>query len=123
MRRLLHISNTTAEILSQILPAEHDQSVALACISTRKLLELCSMQSELPRRVSRRLMTCMAANWAGTKHPACAMTAIIATWRRYVDLPAMLGPVMMWKLVQSAHSRYPDTMGLDPQGEGSQVLR
>lgn len=61
----------------------------------RKLLELCSMQSEVPRRVSRRSMTCMAANLAGTKQPACAMMAISATWRRYVDLPAMLGPLMM----------------------------
>ena len=46
--------------------------------------------------------TCMAANLAGTKQPACAMMAISATWRRYVDLPAMLGPAMVWKLEQSA---------------------
>lgn len=68
----------------------------------RKVLELLSMLSEEPRRVSRRSMTCSAANLAGTKQPACAMTAISATCRRWVDLPAMLGPLMMWKLEQSA---------------------
>ena len=35
----------------------------------------------------------MVAARAGTKAPACAITAISAFWRRKVDLPAMFGPV------------------------------
>ena len=32
---------------------------------------------------------------AGTKLPICASSVMSATWRRYVDFPAMLGPVMI----------------------------
>ena len=52
------------------------------------------MSSPAPMRVKTRSRTPILMLAAGTKLPACAMTAMVATWRMYVDLPAMLGPVM-----------------------------
>ena len=44
-------------------------------------------------RVKMRSTTPMRALAAGTKLPTCASSTISATCRRYVDLPAMFGPV------------------------------
>ena len=54
--------------------------------------------SAAPTRLNSRSTMPIVACLAGTKEPACAITAISAFWRRKVDLPAMLGPV-------SSHSR------------------
>ena len=41
---------------------------------------------------------------AGTKLPACAIIAMRATWRIYVDFPAMFGPVIMAHLLSEQSS-------------------
>ena len=46
-------------------------------------------------RVKMRSVRAMSAEAAGTKLPMCAIRAISATCRMYVDLPAMFGPVMI----------------------------
>src|SRR5437764_1392352 len=51
------------------------------------------MSSSAPTRVKMRSTSPIRALRAGTKLPSCAKRVIKATWRRYVDLPAMFGPV------------------------------
>ena len=46
-------------------------------------------------RVKMRSTMPMRADFAGTKLPIWARMVRIAAWRMYVDLPDMLGPVMM----------------------------
>ena len=50
--------------------------------------------SAAPTRENSRSMMPIRAREAGTKLPICAISAISAFWRRKVDLPAMLGPVI-----------------------------
>ena len=49
--------------------------------------------SPAPTRVKMRSTRPIDAAEAGTKLPHCAISTISATCRRYVDLPAMFGPV------------------------------
>ena len=51
--------------------------------------------SDAPTRVKIASTMPISATAAGTKHPAWAMMVMMAVWRIKVDLPAMLGPVMM----------------------------
>ena len=46
-----------------------------------------------PTRVKMRSTSPISALSAGTKLPICAINTISATWRMYVDFPAMFGPV------------------------------
>ena len=50
--------------------------------------------SEAPTRQKTRSTSPTLARAAGTKEPIWARMAISAVWRRTVDLPAMLGPVI-----------------------------
>ena len=50
--------------------------------------------SAAPTRVNTRSHTPIVAAFAGTNEPICASSAICATCRMYVDLPAMFGPVI-----------------------------
>ena len=45
------------------------------------------------------------ADRAGTNEPICASSTISATWRMYVDLPAMFGPVMTSSARRRARQR------------------
>jgi hypothetical protein len=49
--------------------------------------------SAAPTLVKMRSNTDISAFEAGTNEPACARRTAVATWRRYVDLPPMFGPV------------------------------
>ena len=49
--------------------------------------------SAAPTRVKIRSKIDSSAFDAGTNEPACARSTAVATWRRYVDLPPMFGPV------------------------------
>ena len=75
---------------------------AASCISTRNVERPRERSSPAPMRVNTLWSAPRRIDAAGTKLPACAITAIVATWRMYVDLPAMLGPVMsmIWSVVQ-----------------------
>ena len=68
--------------------------LAVSLISTMNVLWLRLRSSVAPTRANRRSTTPILARLAGTKLPTCAMIAISATWRIYVLLPAMLGPVI-----------------------------
>ena len=75
---------------------------AVSCISTMNVLRPRARSSLAPTRVNTRSTTPIVAASAGMNDPVCAMTTSVATWRMYVDLPAMLGPVttMIWRVVQ-----------------------
>ena len=74
---------------------------AVSCISTRKVERPRARSSPAPIRVKTRSRTPRRIAVAGTNEPTCAITASVATWRMYVDLPAMFGPVMsmIWSVV------------------------
>ena len=68
---------------------------ATSVISTMKVDWPAARSSDAPMRVK---MASTTPTWqldAGTKEPICAIRAIRAFWRIYVDLPAIFGPVMM----------------------------
>ena len=75
-----------------------DRGVALwrialvSIISTMKVDCPDVRSSPAPTRVKTRSTTPIRADDAGTKLPHCAISTISATWRRYVDFPAMFGP-------------------------------
>ena len=68
---------------------------AVSTISTMKVDRPPAMSSDMPMRVKMRSTMPMRADFAGTKLPIWARMVRIAAWRMYVDLPDMLGPVMM----------------------------
>ena len=68
--------------------------VATSTISTMNVLCPYATSSDAPMRVKIRSVIAILADAAGTKLPICAISAINATWRIYVLLPAMFGPVM-----------------------------
>ena len=74
---------------------------AVSCISTRNVDLPRARSSPAPMRVNTRSSTPIRIDDAGTNEPICAITAIVATWRMYVDFPAMFGPVMsiIWSVV------------------------
>ena len=59
-----------------------------------KVLWPLTRSSLAPMRVKMRSTGEMEASRAGMKLPICAMSVKSATWRMYVDLPAMFGPVI-----------------------------
>jgi len=63
-------------------------------ISTMKVERPRARSSAAPTRENSRSTIPIRARFAGTKQPVCAISAISAFWRRKVDLPAMLGPVI-----------------------------
>src|SRR5579875_3921030 len=67
---------------------------ATSLISTRNVERPRARLSEAPMRVKMRSTRGKRASVAGTKLPICAMMTMSAAWRRYVDFPPMLGPVM-----------------------------
>ena len=67
---------------------------ATSFISTMKVLWPLTRSSLAPMRVKMRSTGEMEASRAGMKLPICAMSVKSATWRMYVDLPAMFGPVI-----------------------------
>lgn len=68
---------------------------AVSNISTMNVLRSLNRSSLAPT-LEKTLSTMLSfANFAGTKLPVCARIVINATCRKYVDLPAMLGPVIM----------------------------
>ena len=67
---------------------------ATSVISTMKVDCPAARSSDAPTRVKMASTTPICAAAAGTKLPICAIRAISAFWRMYVDLPAMFGPVM-----------------------------
>ena len=67
---------------------------AVSTISTMKVERPRARLSAAPTRLNRRSTIPTLARAAGTKLPAWASTAISAVWRRKVDLPPMLGPVI-----------------------------
>jgi hypothetical protein len=52
-----------------------------------------------------RSTTPMCAASAGTKLPICAISTINAVCLKYTDLPAILGPVMIWMRCAASMSR------------------
>ena len=64
---------------------------------------LCPMlkSSDAPTLVKILSTTPILAEVAGTKLPTCAINVIIATCLIYVDLPAILGPVIIDNLFSS----------------------
>ncbi len=68
--------------------------LAVSVISTMNVLWPRLSSSVAPTRANRRSTTPIRALLAGTKLPICARIAIRATWRMYVLLPAMFGPVI-----------------------------
>src|SRR6202022_2719397 len=67
---------------------------AVSTISTMKVERLRARSSAAPTRENKRSTMPIRARDAGTKLPICASSAISAFWRRKVDLPAILGPVI-----------------------------
>ena len=67
---------------------------AVSTISTMKVERPRARSSAAPTRENSRSTMPIRAREAGTKLPICAISAISAFWRRKVDLPAMLGPVI-----------------------------
>ena len=67
---------------------------AVSTISTMKVERPRARLSDAPTRLNKRSTMPTLARLAGTKLPAWARTAISAAWRRKVDLPPMLGPVI-----------------------------
>src|ERR1051326_547732 len=68
---------------------------AVSVISTMKVDRPRDKLSDAPMRVKMRSITGRLADSAGTYDPICAITAISAACRRYVDLPPILGPVII----------------------------
>ena len=66
---------------------------AVSLISTMNVDSPRARLSAAPTRVKIRSTMPTRARRAGTNEPTWASSAIWATWRRNVDLPAMLGPV------------------------------
>ncbi len=81
---------------------EDDEALGVACariaavstISTMKVERPRARLSEAPTRLNNLSTMPTFARAAGTKLPAWASTATSADWRRKVDLPPMLGPVI-----------------------------
>ncbi len=68
--------------------------LAVSVISTMNVLWPRLSSSVAPTRANNRSTTPILARFAGTNPPICASTTASATWRMYVLLPAMFGPVM-----------------------------
>ena len=68
---------------------------ATSFISTIKVLCPVARSSLAPTRVKILSTGQMLACRAGIKLPICVISVKSATWRIYVDLPAMFGPVMI----------------------------
>ena len=66
-----------------------------------------------PIRVKMRSHTPIVASSAGTYEPICASSTMLAVWRRYVDLPAMFGPVRT--MIRALSSRL-HVVGHEPAG-------
>ena len=79
--------------------------VATSIISTINVLCPILKSSDAPTLVNILSTTPMCASEAGTNEPTCAINVINATCLIYVDLPAMLGPVIIDNLFSSL-SRY-----------------
>ena len=69
--------------------------LATSLISTIKVDCPEAKSSDAPTRVKMLSTMPISADDAGTKLPICAISTIRAIWRIYVDLPAILGPVMI----------------------------
>ena len=69
--------------------------VATSIISTINVLWPPLKSSLAPILVKIRSVKAIFADFAGTKHPMCAISVMIATCRIYVDLPAIFGPVII----------------------------
>jgi hypothetical protein len=67
---------------------------ALSVISTMNVERPPARSSAAPIRVKIWSSGPRRAALAGTNEPTCAISAMSATWRMYVDLPPMLGPVI-----------------------------
>jgi len=67
---------------------------AVSDISTMNVDWPAARLSLAPMRVKMRSTSGIRADAAGTKQPQWASSTISAVWRRNVDLPAMLGPVI-----------------------------
>ena len=78
---------------------------AVSTISTIKVERPACSSSWAPMRVKMRSTRPISAISAGTKLPIWAMSTISATWRKKVDLPLMLGPVMIWMRSASRTAR------------------
>ena len=79
--------------------------LAVSVISTMNVLWPRLSSSVAPTRAKRRSTTPIRAASAGTKLPIWARIAIRATWRMYVLLPAMFGPVISRIVPPSGPSR------------------
>ena len=75
--------------------------VATSIISTINVLCPILKSSDAPTLVNILSTTPISASVAGTKHPTCAINVINATCLIYVDLPAILGPVIIANLSPS----------------------
>ena len=73
--------------------------VATSIISTINVLCPILKSSDAPTLVNILSTTPISASVAGTKHPTCAINVINATCLIYVDLPAILGPVIIDSLL------------------------
>ena len=67
---------------------------AVSVISTMNVLCPRDSSSLAPTRAKIRSAMPISARVAGTKLPICARSVSSATWRMYVLLPAMFGPVI-----------------------------
>ncbi len=68
--------------------------LATSVISTINVLWPLARSSEAPTLVKILSAIPIFALSAGTNEPICAINTINAVWRIYVDLPAILGPVI-----------------------------
>mmetsp|Transcript_13810 Transcript_13810/g.37312 ORF Transcript_13810/g.37312 Transcript_13810/m.37312 type:complete len:393 (-) Transcript_13810:2644-3822(-) len=68
----------------------------VSSISAMKVLTPRCWQSPAPTRAKMASRTQMRAEVQGTKQPTCAISTHAPTCRMKVDLPPMLGPVMIW---------------------------
>ena len=69
--------------------------LATSVISTMKVDCPEAKSSDAPTRVNIRSTIHIFAESAGTKEPVCAISTISAVCLIYVDLPAILGPVII----------------------------
>ena len=90
-RAALLMEKSTGQVLYE---ANAHAPLELASV-TKVMTMLLIMEALEAGTITKETMVPVSATAAGTKQPIWAMMVMMAVWRIKVDLPAMLGPVMM----------------------------
>ena len=106
------VPRPTSSINTKLCAVALCKILAVSVISTIKVERPEARSSDAPMRVKMRSIGPILAALAGTAEPICANKTIKATWRIKVDLPPMLGPVIISIRVAGSKIKSLATKGL-----------